>query len=45
MKGEDTNNEFFKNLPKLYQNAYQGSLNSSSKGVLTVFERARKIIK
>ena len=31
MKGEDTNNEFFKNLPKFYQNVYQGSLNRHQK--------------
>ena len=45
MKGEDTNNEFFKKLPTLYQYDFQGSLNSTSKGVLSIFEKARNFIK
>ena len=45
MKGEDSESKFFKKLPKIYLNSFQGSLNSTSKGVLNVFEKARKIIK
>ena len=45
MKGEDSNKEIFKNCPKIYQNAYQGSLNNSSKGVKSIFDKARKMIK
>ena len=45
MKGDDSNKIIFKNCPKIYQNAYQGSLNSTSKGVKSIFNKARKIIK
>ena len=45
MKGDDSNKKIFKSCPKIYQNAYQGSLNSTSKGVKSVFNKARKIIK
>ena len=44
MKGEDSNKEIIKNCQR-YQNAYQGSLNSSSKGVKSIFDKARKMIK
>ena len=45
MRGEDSNKKIFKNCPKIYQNAYQGSLNSTSKGVKSIFDKARKMIK
>lgn len=45
MKGLDSNKKIFKSCPKIYQNAYQGSLNSTSKGVKSVFNKARKLIK
>ena len=45
MKGEDSNNILFKNLPKLIINSYQGSLLSTSQGILKIFQKARKILK
>ena len=45
MRGEDSSKKIFKNCPKIYQNAYQGSLNSTSKGVKSIFDKARKMIK
>jgi len=45
MKGEDSNIKIFNNCPKIYQNAYQGSLNSTSKGIKSIFDKARKMIK
>ena len=45
MKGSSSNNLFFKNLPKIIINSYQGSMGSTSKGVENVFAKARNIIK
>ena len=45
MKGEDSESAIFKNLPKLYINTYQGSLSSTSQGILKIFEKARRILK
>ena len=42
MNGEDSSNDFFKEFPKVYIKSYQGSLSSDSKGVLKIFEKARK---
>ena len=44
MKGENSKNLLFKTLPKLMLNSYQGSLGSTSKGVLNIFKKARAII-
>jgi len=40
MNGKD--NKFFKYFPKVYTKSYQGSLTSNSKGVLSIFKKARK---
>ena len=45
MKGEDSEFAIFKNLPKLFCNSYQGSLSSTSQGILKIFEKARRILK
>ena len=42
MRGKDSYNNFFQNFPKVYIKSYQGSLISNSKGVLKIFQRARK---
>ena len=44
MKGEDSNSKFFKQESKLIRHSYQGSLSSTSEGVLKVFKVARKAI-
>ena len=44
MKGENSDNILFKTLPKLISYSYQGSLTSTSEGVLKVFNKARKIL-
>ena len=44
MKGEDSEFAIFKNLPKLYYNSYQGSLSSTSQGILKIFQKARRIL-
>ena len=44
MKGEISDNILFKTLPKLIINSYQGSLGSTSKGVLNIFKKARQIL-
>ena len=45
MKGEDSEFAIFKNLPKLYYNAYQGALSSTSQGILKIFQKARRILR
>ena len=45
MKGSSSNNLFFKKYPKMYVSTYQGSLNSTSEGVKSIFEKAREILK
>ena len=42
MNGKDSFNEFFQNFPKVNTKSYQGSLTSNSKGVLKIFQKARK---
>ena len=43
MKGEElSDNKLFNKLPKIMVSSYQGSLSSTSEGVKSVFERARK---
>ena len=44
MKGNSSENTFFKKFPKLYVTSYQGSSTSTSKGVLKVFEKARELV-
>ena len=44
MKGDISDNFLFKSLPKLIINSYQGSLGSTSKGVLSIFKKARQIL-
>ena len=44
MKGEISDNSLFKSLPKLMINSYQGSLGSTSKGVLNIFQKARQLL-
>ena len=45
MKGDASDNIVFKSLPKLYINSFQGSLGSTSKGVLNIFKKARLLLK
>ena len=44
MKGDISDNILFKTLPKIFLNSYQGSLGSTSKGVLSIFKKARQIL-
>ena len=45
MKGENSENPFFRTLPKLVMNSYQGSKTSTSKGVLKIFNKSREVIR
>ena len=45
MKGNSSNSPLFKKLPKIILNSYQGSMGSTSEGVLKVFKIARSKIK
>jgi len=45
MKGSSSNNELFKQYPKIILNSYQGSMASTSKGVLNVFQKAKNKLK
>ena len=45
MRGDSSDDEFFKKLPRLFMNSYQGSLTSTSEGVLKIFNKSREIIK
>ena len=42
MKGSSSYSSLFKSLPKIILNSYQGSMGSTSQGVLKVFQIARK---
>eukprot|EP00833_Pecoramyces_ruminatium_P005358 jgi/Orpsp1_1/1179390/evm.model.c7180000069138.1 len=44
MKGENSPNEFFREYLKVYTKSYQGSLTSSSEGILKIFESARNFL-
>ena len=44
MIGEDSPSQFFKQEPKIIRHSYQGSLSSTSEGVLKLFKVARKAI-
>ena len=43
MQGQVSENEFFKQYPKLMINSYQGSMASTSKGVESIFSKARQV--
>ena len=45
MRGELSKNVFFKLYPRMFLITFQGALNSTSKGVENIFEKARKISK
>ena len=45
MKGQDSEQDFFKHFPKLYINSYQGSETSTSEGVLKIFKKARGLLR
>ena len=42
LRGRDSGDPFFRELPQLYVVSYQGSESSTSEGILKVFEKARK---
>ena len=42
LRGRDSVDQFFKNLPQLYVVSHQGSESSTSQGIIKVFEKARK---
>ena len=44
LKGQDSNDEFFKTLPRLIPITYQGSMQSSSAGIIRVFDKAKKFL-
>ena len=45
MRGKDSKNLLFKNLPRIIMTSYQGSMGSTSKGVKNVFRIARNKLK
>ena len=45
MRGGASKNYLFKNLPEIIMSCYQGSMGSTSKGVKSVFKKARNILK
>jgi len=44
MKGDSSNNQLFKQFPKIILNSYQGSMGSISQKILKVFQRAIKVL-
>ena len=44
MKGEDSENYLFKNLPRVYLTSFQGAKTTTSQGVLNAFNKARKLV-
>ena len=44
MKGNNSEQNLFKKLPKLSMNSYQGSLSSTSEGIKKAFNKARSVI-
>jgi hypothetical protein len=44
MKGNSSNNSFFKNLPRIVPSSFQGSMGSTSKGVKSIFKKARAVL-
>lgn len=45
MRGDSSDDDFFRKMPRLFMNSYQGSLTSTSKGVLNIFKKARDVIR
>jgi len=45
LRGENSKDPYFKTLPRLIVNRYQGSTTSKSSGILNVFKKARNLIK
>ena len=45
MRGDSSDDDFFRKIPRLFMNSYQGSLTSTSKGVLNIFKKARDVIR
>jgi len=45
MRGPESEDPFFKSLPRLFLIGYQGSKSSTSEGIERVFERAQKLLK
>ena len=45
MKGKTSDNNLFKKLPRIIMSSFQGSMGSTSKGVKSVFKKARNILK
>ena len=44
MKGENSENEFFQKFPSIKKTTYQGSITSTSEGVLNAFKISKKKI-
>ncbi len=44
MKGNSSSNSFFKNLPRIVPSSFQGSMGSTSKGVKSIFKKARAVL-
>ena len=44
MKGQHSKSDFLKNYPRLVINSYQGSATSTSKGVIKLFDKAKKVL-
>ena len=42
LRGRDSIDDFFRNLPQLYVVSHQGSESSTSEGIIKVFQKARK---
>ncbi len=43
MRGENSKDTYFKTLPRLFMNCYQGSITSKSSGIVNVFKKARNL--
>ena len=45
LRGPDSDDEYFKTLPRLLVFTYQGSYQSTSEGILHVFDKAQRVLK
>ncbi len=45
LRGDDSNDPFFKKLPRLLAIPYQGSESSTSEGIEKIFEKAKNVLK
>lgn len=45
LRGENSKDPYFRTLPRLFMNCYQGSSTSKSSGIINVFNKARNLIK